>query len=259
MLGGLWLVAIAGAAHAAGDALPWIVLRPKNDTRDEEMRAWDEADSLAFVTAFNEAEEFATSRLRWTVAEMDKIDEGGAPFAELRVDPVRPMEFTSREKTALHEWLRRGGFLLLVEDCYPYPQERFRALEKLPAYEFLVRELPALDPEFRAIRVNDSHPIFRAYYRTSTGDWMAREQRENPNYRGRTLLLHRDKPAAFVMGRYGVQKDGRWVPAERPLRHRFGRELNGYQLIVNLYCHAMMSPAEPMPSPRVGAGESTAP
>jgi hypothetical protein len=239
-------VCLLVTTRSAGDALPWVLLQPKNDTRDAEMRRWDAGDSRAFVNAANASEQFAGRRFSWRSIALEELTTAAVPFAELRYDAVHPMEFTGGEKTVLREWLTRGGFLLLFEDAYPYTQEKLRSRATLPVYEFLARELPALDPEFRVVRIDDAHPIFHAYYHTETVDSVRREMRENPHYRGRTLLLHREKPAAFFMGRYGSEEQGRWVPKPRPFRQAFSTELKSYRLIVNVYCYAMMSPLEPL-------------
>jgi hypothetical protein len=210
------------------------------------MQAWDRGDSAHFVEVANQSEAFAGRRFFWDHLPVNEVLDANTPFAELRFDSVKPMEFTHKEKTTLREWLMRGGFLLLFEDAYPYPQEEFRKNATLPVYEFFTRDLPSMDQRFTVERITDEHPIFHINHQTATGPAMAREMRENPHYRGRTLICYAGRPVAFFMGRYNFEQNDRWVPLPRPLRPAYGRELKSYHLIVNIYvyvmCHDSVAP-----------------
>lgn len=231
------LMATLSPLHA--DALPWALLKPQNDTRDAEMQAWDEADSQNFVTIANQSEAFASRRFLWQQVAVKDVLSLSTPFAEIRFDPVKPATFTPAEKNALTEWFQRGGFLLLFEDAYPYAQEDFRRHASLPIYDFLTRELPGSNPGFTVERISDRHPLFSIYHQTTTVPSIAREMRENPNYRGRTLVSFHGRPVAFFMGRYNIEKDGRWLPMPRPLSQNHGSELKSYHLIINIYVYVM--------------------
>ncbi len=241
---GIWVL-VAGVMRA--DALPWILLNPANDTRDPEMQAWDQGDSRNFVEVANRSEAFAGTRFQWSQIALGDVLSISTPFAELRFDAVKPMAFTTHEKATLQEWLTRGGFLLLFEDAYPYPQEVFRKNATLPVYEFFTRELPAKDPFFTVEHITDEHPIFHINHETSTVPGIAREIRETPHYRGRTLILYHGRPVAFFMGRYNFEEDNRWVPRSRPFQTAYSSELKSYYLIVNIYVYAMYAQDAPQP------------
>lgn len=227
-----------GRPAGAGD-LPWTMLTPANDTRDAEMRRWDEGDSLNFVGLMNANEKIAGGRFVWSKSAVRDVLAAKTPFAELRFDATKPMDFTPEEKKALKEWLKRGGFLLLFEDAYPYEEEEFRKQATLPVFEYLAKTLPAEDPDFTIVKADDSHPIFHTIYPTQTVPSIRREMEQNPHYRGRTMLFYRGKFAAFFMGRYSHEENGRFVPMPRPLLHTYSFDPRSYYLILNLYVYAM--------------------
>ncbi len=63
--------------------------------------------------------------------------------------------------------------------------------------------------------------------------------RENPNYRGRTMVLFKGRPVVFFMGRYSVERNGRRVPLARPFPQTIGMEIKSYYLILNIYIYAL--------------------
>ena len=235
----LGVIILIAPGLRAGD-LPWVMVTPRNDTRDAEMQAWDELDSIGTVALMNREEAMAEGNFVWGKSSIEDVLRTRTPFAELRIDPVHPMEFTPREKEVLVEWFKRGGFLLLLEDTYPYEQEEFRKLATLPAFDFLIRELPFTDPDFTFAKAEDDHPIFNVIYTTKTADWVAVERRENPHYRGRQYLEYKGRMVAFFMGRYNLMEEGRWIPMARPFPRASGHDVRGYYLMLNLYAHAMI-------------------
>ncbi len=107
-------------------------------------------------------------------------------------------------------------------------------------FDFFTRDLPAADPDFTIDNATDAHPIFNVHYSTQTVPSVQREMRENPFYRGRTLVLYRGRMAAFFMGRYNVEDNNRWTPMARPFQNNFSYELRSYELILNIYIYATM-------------------
>jgi hypothetical protein len=220
--------------------LPWVVLETRNETRDEEMQAWDDADSQALVKLMNQDERLRDSQFAWRKTPLESLLDAGTPFAMLNLDPVRPMELTAREKEVLLEWIERGGFLLVMEDAYPYEQEEFRKHPTLPVYEFLMKELPRGNPLFGTGDARTEHAVYNLVYPTEMSPWIRVELEENPHYRGRTFLEYKGRMVAFFMGRYSVMREGRWVPMRRPFPPRVSRDARGYYLILNLYAYATM-------------------
>ncbi len=238
------------------ETFPWVFLLPRHDTRDAEMQAWDEEDSQACLSTFNHSGIFPGQPFIWQRRPVAEVLESAAPFAELRFDAAHPMELDGDEKKALSEWLRRGGFLLLIEDAYPYSQAELRSQPTLPVFEFFTRELPASDPGFSVSRVGDGHPIFHIFYQTWTVDSVAREMKENAHYRGRTLITYQGRPVAFFMGRYWREEEGRWLAAPRPLPRNFSLDIKSYKLTLNLYIYAIIGIAE---SSEIGTSEIAGP
>ncbi|MGC3992335.1 MAG: hypothetical protein QM796_22080 [Chthoniobacteraceae bacterium] len=226
------------AAHAYD--LPWTVLLPKNDTRDPEMRAWDAADSRFLVNLINESEPCVHHSIVWNETPLEKLLTLETPFAELRIDPVHPMDLTPEEKAILKEWILRGGFLLIYEDNYPYEQEDFRRAASLPVYDYLIHDLPAQDSRFTVEKASDAHPIFHRLHDTVTVPAIQHEKEVNPHYRGRTVLRFNGRITAFFMGRYSYFSEGRWVPMERPFPATFSSDPRSYFLVLNLYIYACL-------------------
>jgi hypothetical protein len=229
-----------GCVCAQASDMPWVMLAPAHDTRAADMQAWDDADSRNLVNVINASQEYAHCHFQWSKTSILKLLDRNIPFAELRFDPVKPMEFTPDEKSTLQEWLKRGGFLLVFEDAYPYEQEEFRKAHDLPVFDFFTRELPAANTAFTIEKATDAHPIFSAHYTTETVPSIRREMRENPFYRGRTMVLYRGRVVAFFMGRYNYEENNRWVPMSRPFSETFSYDIRSYYLILNIYIYATM-------------------
>jgi len=218
----------------------WTVLQPEHDSRDADVRSFDEFDSKSFVEGMNQAEPIFRRQLTWNKAALKDLLAVTTPFGELRFDAVKPLILTTREKTVLREFFARGGFVFFEEDAYPYAEDEFWKVKSWPVIDFLTKELPARDPNFKVEKVTDAHPLFHQYYSTQSAEWITHELKDNPYTPNRTLVTYRGHPCAFVMGRYYVIEDGKWIAEPRPYAHVYNHELRGYQLTVNLYVYATM-------------------
>ncbi len=81
---------------------PWVYLTPTNDSRDDDMRTYDEADSRNAVNVINDSEALFDHHVIWRKSSIRKLLGMDAPFCELRFDAVRPFSFTAEEKAILH-------------------------------------------------------------------------------------------------------------------------------------------------------------
>jgi hypothetical protein len=229
---------VCGLAQAT--SYSWTVLIPENDSRAADVRDYDEFDSKSLVMNMNESEKIFRHRLVWNKAALKDLLALAPPFCELRFDAVNPLILTDREKAILKEFFARGGFVLFQEDAYPYSQDEFWSVKSWPVIDFLTRELPAADSDFKVEKVTDAHPLFHQYYNTQTGELTRHELEDNPYTPNRTLLSYRGHACAFVYGRYNYIEDGKWVAMPRPFRHFFSWDPKGYELTVNIYFYAVM-------------------
>jgi len=240
---GLLLTIIAGGLAlepaARGDNYPWTYLVPENDSRDADMRSFDEMDSKELVSFMNDNENIFDRRLIWSQAPIKNLLKTVTPFCELRFDAVNPLVLTPLEKAVLREYFARGGFLLIYIDCYPYPQEQFWKVKEWPLIDFLTKELPAASPEFTFTRITDAHPLFHEWYKTETADPVKRELRDNPNTPNRLLISYHQHPCAFVMGRYSYDDGNEWIPLPRPFEAVGSMDPKAYWMLVNIYVYAM--------------------
>ena len=201
----------------------------------------DEAESLNMVAVINQTEELLGHHLIWQKATIKKLLAMNAPFCEMHFDAVKPVGLSAEEKSILTEYIKRGGFILLFIDTYPYPQDEFWQVKEWPIIDFLTKELPASDPDFTTGKADDNFPIFNVHYQTQTADQIRHELTGNPNTSNRTLLYYRNRLCCFVMGMYGDLEDDTWVPMSRPFPRDFSMELKSYQLIVNVYIYAIVN------------------
>ncbi len=219
---------------------PWILLSPENDSRDPEMRDWDDADSLSMVGVMNQSESLFNHHLVWKKAAIKNLLALDAPFCEMRFDAVHPGSLSAEEKSILGEYFKRGGFILFFVDSYPYSQDEFWPVKKWSVIDFLTKDLPASDPEFTTGRATDDFPIFTAHYRTETPEPTKRELANNPNTPNRIMLFYRKRLCSFVIGRYSYMEDGAWVPMPRPFPTDFSMDARGFKLVVNIYIYSMV-------------------
>lgn len=215
--------------------LTWLILSPKNDARTEEMARFDEEMDEHLVARLNETPEFQ-GRLQVARRDVASILEPGAPFASLHFDPTRPMALSEEEKSVLEEYLVRGGFLVLVEDNYPYFEEQYRARTDGTLFDFFARELPRRNPEFSTGKAGADHPLFTQHYRIEIPDFIRREMDENPRYRGETLFLHEGRLAGYTLSLYAFHDGEKHVPLKPPYRP-YDLILTGYELLVNIYLY----------------------
>jgi hypothetical protein len=199
------------------------------------MARFDERMDEHLVSRLNEAPEFA-GRLKASQRPVASILESGAPFASLHFDPTRPMTLSEEEKRALEEYMIRGGFLLLVEDNYPYFEREYRAKTGGTLFDFFARELPRRNPEFSVDRAGPEHPLFTQHYRIEIPPFIREEMAENPNYRGETLFLHRGRLAGYTLSLYAFHDGREHVPLVPPFRP-YDLILTGYELLLNIYLY----------------------
>jgi hypothetical protein len=237
--GCVWLLLGLLTQPARGLDYPWVLLNPKNDSRDAEMQDEDEAQSRNMVAVMNRSEELFDHHLIWEKSDILNLLKLHAPFCEMHFDAVRPFWLTAEEKKILGEYLKRGGFILFFIDAYPYSEQEFWPVKQWPIIDFITKELPASDPDFTVGRATDAFPIFTIHYHTQTADVIRHELSGNPHTCNRTLLFHQGRLCCFVMGQYTYLEDGAWVPEPRPFTHIFSPELKSYKLIVNIYTYSV--------------------
>jgi len=218
---------------------PWYVLNFENDSRDADMIACDDSFSKHFTTLMNTKEKAFEGGLKWSKIPISKLLEQNTPFAEIGFDAVQPDKFTDQEKEILKEYILRGGFLLFVEDFYPYEQEQFHKERVQPICDFILKELPASDPAFKAGKVPDDHPIFKQVYETPSQPAIVWEMKRNPWSNERKMLMYQDRMVAFFIGHYSYVKNDRWVPESKPYRIIWSSNPKNYIWSVNIYFYAV--------------------
>jgi hypothetical protein len=147
---------------------PWGILIPENDSRDQEMRAYDEADSVNMISVINESEKPFHHHLFGVKVPIKNLLSAKTAFCEMHFAAVRPLVLTPDEKAILQEYLKRGGFILFFIDTYPYAQDEFWKVKDWPLIDFVRQELPGADPRFTAGRATDDFSIFGIHYKTQT-------------------------------------------------------------------------------------------
>ena len=228
-----------GHCQLTAEDIPWTMLIPAQDSRAADICNFDEADIRNMIDVLNKSNKLNHAHFVFSQTSINGLLDALTPFAVLHFDSVNPMEFTSAEKSILKEWFKRGGFLIACEDTYPYTQEEFRKDRQLPVFNFLIKELPASDPEFTIGKAGPTHPVFTDPFLTKPAPPFAIEIRENPNYKGFTMLFYKGKMAVFFLGRYNYMENGRWVPRARPFENYHGLLVESYLLYLNLYFQAL--------------------
>jgi hypothetical protein len=219
---------------------PWGILIPENDSRDQEMRAYDEADSVNMISVINESEKPFHHHLFGVKVPIKNLLSAKTAFCEMHFAAVRPLVLTPDEKAILQEYLKRGGFILFFIDTYPYAQDEFWKVKDWPLIDFVRQELPGADPRFTAGRATDDFSIFGIHYKTQTADAIRHELLGNPNTPNRTLLFYEGRLCCFVMGKYGYLDGDTWVPRPRPFANDFSMDPKSYRLIVNIYNYSIV-------------------
>lgn len=166
------------SALAAGKDLVWTILTPEEDARDAGMVEFDRKMDEHLVATINTTDELR-DRLQVKAHELGQLGSSRSAFASLHFDPTKPSELNEAEKKALELYLARGGFLLLVEDNYPYSQAEFRRPSRVAVFDYLTRELPARNPDFRATQAGQSHPVFHQLFQVEIPPAILRETFEN--------------------------------------------------------------------------------
>ncbi len=215
------------------------VLTPESDSRDADVRDFDEFQSRTLATDMNATEKLFQQRLIWQKLPILQLLATSPPFCELDYDAVKPQILTSAEKTILREYLTRGGFIELSGDTYPYSQDVFWAVKKWPVIDFVTRELPAFDSHFTFKRITEKHLLFHLHYTTQIDEAERHELEGNPYTPDFILVSYRGHPCAFVWGNYGRYYQNRWMALERPFDRNLRLVPEDYALNVNLYIYAM--------------------
>jgi hypothetical protein len=216
----------------------WGVLLPDNDSRPADVQEQDRYDSTALVSSMNDNVDCFRHRLIRRELAIRNLLGSSSCFCELHFDAVHPLLLTDEEKAIIKEFFKRGGFILFIEDCYPYSQDEFWGVRSWPIIDFIKEELPSQDHDFSLSHVSDSHAIFHTYYTTQTADAIWHELNGNPYTPNRTLLSYRGTACAFVYGRYGWLEDDQWIADQRPFKRIFSMQQKSYELTVNLYVYA---------------------
>ena len=229
------LSAVSGSGQ--GFSLRWTILRSARDARDAEMIDFDTRMDRRLVDALNTAEVF-DGRLDVAVAPIDELLESRSAFASLHFNPTQPMKLAPREEQALAEFMARGGFLLLVENNYPYSAEIYRSRMTGTLFDFFAKDLPERDKKFRAEKLPLSHPIFDYPYRISVPPAIAREREHDPSYVGETVFFHEGRLVGFTFSLFGFDDGEAFVPVPRPFRVYTLMDA-GHRVLVNIYSYAL--------------------
>lgn len=201
-----------------------------------EMATFDEQMDAHLVERLNETPELR-ERVKLSRGPVSSILESGAAFASLHFDPTKPMRFSQEEEQAIEEYLVRGGFLLLIEDNYPYTEGQYRAEVEGTLFDFFALELPRRNPGFTTTKAGPDHPIFTEHYPIEIPPFIRREMTENPRYRGETLFLCQGRLAGYTLSLYAFHDDSGHVPL-RPPYHPYDLVLTGQELLVNIYLYS---------------------
>lgn len=224
------------ASQSSQGTLPWLILRPAHDARSPEMVRFDERMDEHLVTRLNETPALQR-RLQASHRAVASILESGAPFASLHFDPTQPMDFSEEEKEALEDYLVRGGFLLLVEDNYPYFEWQYRAKTEGTLFDFFASELPRRNRAFSTGRAGPGHPLFNQHYQIEIPSFIQQEMEENASYRGETLFLHEGRLAGYTLSLFAFHDGEQHVPLNPPYRP-YDLIVSGYELLVNVYIYS---------------------
>jgi hypothetical protein len=226
----------APRTEPARATLPWRILCPARDAREPEVARFDDEMDARLVARLNETPELR-GRVELSRGPIASILESGAAFASLHFDPTRPMALAPEEERQIEEYLVRGGFLLLIEDNYPYYEREYRARVDGTLFDFFARELPHRNPRFSAAKAEASHPIFTEHYPIVIPPFIRREMRENAHYRGETLFLYDGRLAGYTFSLYAFENEAGHVPLRPPYR-AYDLAITGRELLVNIYLYS---------------------
>jgi hypothetical protein len=232
------VILFANSGFCSDKEFLWTTLTIQNDLRDDDMKHFDEAFDRQTIEIINQKQ--VVPIIKWKKEPLLKLLDSNTLFATLYFDSVKSYELTKEEKDILKEYFKRGGFLVLYEDTFPYEQEEFRKKRSLPVFDYLLSDLPKEDPSFAVKKAADSHQLFRVFYKITTSASILEEERENVNYRGHQMLTYKDRISAFVRGRYSYrdQKQKRWIPMRKPY-DRYVSDKICDELSVNLIIYVM--------------------
>jgi hypothetical protein len=225
------------APRLAADPLLWLILRPAEDSRPEEMARFDDEMDEQLVAALDASPELR-GRMQSTRKPLVGALESKAAFASLHFDPLRPMRLTEGEKKVIEDYLSRGGFLLLVENNYPYTESEYRRKVEGTLFDYFFVELSLRNPQFTVDRIGADHPVFHQAYRIEYPEFILREIFENSNYRGETVFLHRGRLVGYALSLYAFPGPDGHVPLSPPYSH-YDLIETGYRLLVNIYLYAL--------------------
>jgi hypothetical protein len=219
------------------EPIPWAFLKLENDLRDSEVQRVNLSMHTESIKLINEYA-MLPHKVKSEVIPISKLLEVNSPMSTLHFDAVEQTTFTKAEKSTLLEYMKRGGFIVIYEDTYPYEQEVFRSQARLPIYDFFAVDLPAEDKNFVFKHIPDDHLLFKIHFKTSTHPGIQREEKEFPHYRGHNMLYYRDRPVMFTRACYGYDDGTRFIPKRRPFTpYRCTKP--GCELTVNLYLYIM--------------------
>jgi len=229
------------AMNASEDSdFSWTMLAPQNDSRPPDVRIFDDHLSQSMLDSMNENEPIFHHRLTWRKQPISHLLSISAPFCELPFDAVHPQILTPKEKEIVKEYFKRGGFILLCEDAYPYPQDEFWAVKSWPIIDFITKELSASDPDFTWEKVTEKHQVFHQHLETNLPDSEKMELEGNPYSPYLIMVYYKGHPCAFVEAQFYHIEDDKWVDLPRPYVYVFDQNIEGYALTVNLYVYATL-------------------
>ncbi len=205
---------------------PWVFLIPNSSSYDSTGNNMDEAVSRNTVAILNQKEPLFNHHLIWKKVTIKNLLSMGTPFCEMHFDAVIPCKLDSEEKSIIEEYLKRGGFILLVIDTCRYSEEEYWNVKEWPIMNFLTHDLPASDHSFSTGKASENFPIFRLPYQFTFPDFIRHEFSENPYSPVHTQLFYQNRLCCFVLEFYSSARN---------------RRDNAYQLLVNIYTYSVMN------------------
>jgi hypothetical protein len=226
---------IQGDSSAQSITYYWTALIPQNDPRDEEQRSFDEFDSQSWVDGMNQTEAIFHHHLIWNKVAIKDLLSFRTPFCELPFDAVKSLTLTDKEKSIVVEYLRRGGFIYLREDAYPYFESQYWNIKSWTILDFFTKDLPASDHNFVTQTITNDHPMNTFIYDTSkTTDTLLPDGPYSPD---NVLVTYHGRPSVFVYVRLGYYVNNSWLPVGKPYPHTFCIDAPSYQTTINNYVY----------------------
>jgi len=217
----------------------WTILTPEHDTREKDVVDRDFLEIKNGVDGMNMIDSIFHHRLVYRESSILNLLTQPAPFCELDFDIMKPFVPTTEEKKILREYLIRGGFLLLCEDGYPYTREEILTVKGWPIIDFVTKELPASDPNFRVERINADHPLLRQYYKMDIPQAELNEIKINPRLPDYLLVSYKNHPCVFMVANCAIDSV-EWVTLTKPYLVDEPVMQWDLELPVNLYIYATM-------------------